>query len=630
MSVRERRLLCLWVLLSMLAAVLASCADQTTDARRVGRHSLRLERSWDAADELFASDAVAQDAFGRAVAIDGNQVLIGAPGRQAAYLFDYVDGVWSEQYKLEASDAQADDEFAAAVAIDGNYAAIGAPGKGAVYMFERDGDWMEQDVIITTGGDDRFGASVALSGDYLLVGAPDRATGGAAIVYARSGDTWSMVQELGTPEAGARHGTAVALSDSTALVGAPGVGDSGRATVFVLDGLLWTEQATLSATDSQADDDFGAAVHVAGDDAIVGAPGDDTSGTDEGSAYVFSRTGEAWMVQKKLSAARAASGDHYGGAVAIGPSYGLVAAADAAPNGDGSGAVAVFASDKAWAEQELLTAPEGLAGDAFGAAVGLAGSHAIVGMPGDDDLADDAGSAVTFRLVLGAGEPCQDDQQCQSGTCVEGCCDAPCSSGQGGSGSSTSSSSGAPAVVQVPVYQVDSSCDGDHVGPILYYVIVDDGQYYEDEYYEDEYYQEEYPDAYYVEEDCGGDPSEPYENEGFDEEVGVDTDDDPAADGDCASDTSDTTATSDSDSDCGGDTTDTSSSSDSSDCGGDTSTSSSGSDDGSSSDSDCGSDSSTASSGNGRQWRKRPRMSFVLFWAAVFAWPLRRRGRGGK
>ena len=85
----------------------------------------------------------------------------------------------------------------------------------------------------------------------------------------------------------------MALSGDTALVGAyrDDVGantDQGSAYVFTRSGTTWTQQAKLTASDGAADDWFGYSVALSGDTALVGADWDDVgANADQGSAYVF-------------------------------------------------------------------------------------------------------------------------------------------------------------------------------------------------------------------------------------------------------------------------------------------------------------------------------------------------------
>ena len=59
-----------------------------------------------------------------------------------------------------------------------------------------------------------------------------------------------------------------------------------------------------------ARDDFGASVSVSGDTAVVGAFLDDVgANVDQGSEYVFVRSGTVWTEESKLTAADGAAGD---------------------------------------------------------------------------------------------------------------------------------------------------------------------------------------------------------------------------------------------------------------------------------------------------------------------------------
>ena len=66
--------------------------------------------------------------------------------------------------------------------------------------------------------------------------------------------------------------------------------DQGSAYVFVRSGTTWNQQQKLTASDGAADDQFGYSVAISGDTAVVGAPDDDIGAkSDQGSAYVFVR-----------------------------------------------------------------------------------------------------------------------------------------------------------------------------------------------------------------------------------------------------------------------------------------------------------------------------------------------------
>ncbi|MFB3133484.1 MAG: FG-GAP repeat protein, partial [Rhodothermales bacterium] len=272
---------------------------------------VRQGQTWTQQAKLIASDAGEGDSFGRAVALDGDYLLVSAPGNDeqgertgAVYVFKRDGETWTQQAKLTASDAGVLDGFGSAVALEGALAAIGASGDdfptGSVYLFERDGEtWIERDNVSSGDGtfDDFFGDTVALSGDYILVGVrrddDDGESSGSAYVFMRDGDTWEQQDKLTASDAAAgdEFGTSVALSGDRAVVGAPGNDDdgedSGAAYVFERDGETWTEQSKLTATDARADAEFGNAVALSGGSALIAAFMDDDRAGRAGAAYVY-------------------------------------------------------------------------------------------------------------------------------------------------------------------------------------------------------------------------------------------------------------------------------------------------------------------------------------------------------
>ncbi|MBW2537142.1 MAG: FG-GAP repeat protein [Deltaproteobacteria bacterium] len=107
--------------------------------------------------------------------------------------------------------------------------------------------------------------------------------------------TWVEQQRLAASDgAGSadEFGGAVSLSGDTALVGAhryydSHIGNAGSAYVFVRSGSTWTEQQKLTASDGALNDEFGISLSISGDTALVGATGDDDNGEESGSAYVW-------------------------------------------------------------------------------------------------------------------------------------------------------------------------------------------------------------------------------------------------------------------------------------------------------------------------------------------------------
>jgi FG-GAP repeat len=304
---------------------------------------------WSQQQKLEAADAAANDVFGFSVAISGETIVVGAvgddgaagSGQGSAYVFVRSGGVWSQQQKLEASDAAAFDNFGFSVAISGKTIVVGAVGdagatgifQGSAYVFVRSGGvWSQQQKLEASDAAalDFFGNSVAISGETVVIGAfrDAGAAGsfqGSAYVFVLSGGVWSQQQKLEAADAAAgdQFGFSVAISGETIVVGA--VGDAGAAGssqgstyVFVRSRGVWTQQQKLEASDAAAFDVFGSSVAISGKTIVVGAQGDGgAAGIQQGSAYVFVRSGGIWAQQQKLEAADAAALDFFGGSVAI-------------------------------------------------------------------------------------------------------------------------------------------------------------------------------------------------------------------------------------------------------------------------------------------------------------------------
>lgn len=195
---------------------------------------------------------------------------------------------------------------------------------------------------------------------------------------------------------GDQFGKSVSLSGERALIGAfrdnEGLSDNGSAYVFMRTGDTWTQDAKLIADDAAAGDLFGHSVSLSGDRALIGAIDDDDGGNASGSAYVFVHTGDTWTQEAKLVADDAAASDDFGTSVSLSGDRALVGSSF---NNGGSAYVFVRTGDT-WVQEAKLTADDAEAGDLFGASVSLSGDRALIGGFGDDDAGESSGAAYVF------------------------------------------------------------------------------------------------------------------------------------------------------------------------------------------------------------------------------------------
>jgi hypothetical protein len=260
-----------------------------------------------------------------------------------------------------------------------------------------------------TAPGDFFGYRVSISGDgsYAIAASyGDSNYTGSAYIFSRSGSTWGYQSKITGPDAeqGDRFGKSVALSGdgSYALVGAyrhtDVVADQGSAYVFSRSGSSWTFQSEITAPDAAVGDRFGESVALSGDGsyAIVGARLDDDVASSSGAAYIFNRSGSSWTFQSKVTAPDPNPGGlHFLGCSVAISGDGSYAISGAYGASDYTGAAYIFSrSGSSWSYQSKITAPDAAQQDRFGWSVSMSsdGSYAIAGADRDDST----GSAYIF------------------------------------------------------------------------------------------------------------------------------------------------------------------------------------------------------------------------------------------
>lgn len=390
--------------------------------------------------QLTASDWEAEDWFGASSAASGNTVVIGATGNDflglngqegKAYVFSRdSSGAWLEQQSLAASDLAAGDAFGFAVAIHGNTVVIAAPFKdegladaGAVYVFQQsaNGSWQEVGKLMSPHKEsgELFGRSVAIWGDEIIIGANNSTSGqnggdfvglaGAAYVFKEDyNGQWNFVQKLLASDrsSGAHFGGRIARTDSLLIVGAdfdqkgltvssPSIYNSGSAYVFqkTQQG-NWQEVSKLKASDAGPYEYFGRSVGIDGSTIVVGAT---QSGRVDpvpsgiggtGAVYVYEPDSSGqWLEKQRIVPSDSAIDDHFGNALAIQEDRLLVGAEFkvvtnlAGDSLDYAGAAYLFYknADGSWEEEETLIASDRAYGYSFGRSVSIADSGLLVG-----------------------------------------------------------------------------------------------------------------------------------------------------------------------------------------------------------------------------------------------------------
>ncbi len=318
------------------------------------------------------AEAAGWDGYASALDASGDELLVGARGLRAAYVFENVGGSWVERARIDDPAGAVAGTFASAVQLDGDRLALSSSAflaAGPVHVYERQGaSWTLRQSLLEAGLSslDRFGASLALDGDHLLVAA-DGFDGDAGAVFAYRRDSKSAEFEL---------------------VQVIEVDDGGA---------------------------FGSDVAIEGDVAVIGAREDDEAAVDGGAIHVLEWIEKEWKVVEKLRpddlGLVPAAGDRLGARVAIADPFVFAGAHldDVGVATDaGSVAVAVRGADGKLSGHAVLNAPLMQGGDRFGEALDARRSgdevRVIVGAPSGDLLPLDNSAAHVFRAGVAGGE----------------------------------------------------------------------------------------------------------------------------------------------------------------------------------------------------------------------------------
>lgn len=412
-----------------------------------------------AAPELaLAGSPKANAEMGDAVAVSERYIVAGAPGANEVYIFERPAGSTGTTMRGGIATAKASNGFnliatiaapgggafgdkwgsSVAMTSDGGTLVIGVPGVGAgqVAVFqEPDGGWNSTVSAVQTinapaaSGDvlpDDFGTSVGLASDgRVVIGAPTtdvfgQADAGMVAVYAPlAGGTYANTptQTFNAPiaQAGASFGAEVEATPTAFAVGAPlqddgGSMDEGAVYTYASGGtnVPFVTAAVISPPDGGAlGDKWGTGIGLTGNTLVIGAPGDDTAGTDTGAAYVYESPSGSFgsATPSALVPERTTGGEAVGMSVEAAGDYVVVGAplSDRLGVADTGTAFVFERPERGWnvAVSHLadieLRASESQIDQEFGDSVAVTAQGLVIGVPQRDvDARPDQGEADTF------------------------------------------------------------------------------------------------------------------------------------------------------------------------------------------------------------------------------------------
>ena len=376
---------------------------------------------------LTNPNAASETQFGLSVALAGGRLVVGVPGEDVAHIYNLAGATPTVPVlTVTTPNPPANGSFGLAVAISGLRVVVGDEGDdtgatnaGSVFVFNLASGTPTVPVAVLNNpapaSNDQFGAAVAVAGTRIIVGAPLDDAGatdaGSAYFYDLAGATPTV--PVGTftnpaPIIGKNFGYAVALNGTVAAIGAPGestgAADAGSAYVYdVASGTPFAVVQTLNNPGPATNDLFGKVVAVSGSRVVVGCENDDPGALfDDGSAFVYDMaSGTPTVPVATFANPTPAAGDNFGREAAIVGTRIVVGAPgdDTAASNAGIGYVFDLTSGTPTLPVLTLNQPGPAVGQKFGTATAVSGTRVIVGAPSDDTGGADAGIVTVYDLA---------------------------------------------------------------------------------------------------------------------------------------------------------------------------------------------------------------------------------------
>lgn len=285
--------------------------------------------SWVEKQIFKPTSETAAGGFGSSVAIDGDTAIASYSYTAAGghiYVFLRTGDTWAIQQIVQGDDTGAGDVFGDSTYggprgcdISGDSICASAAGNGvdgACYVLTRTaGVWTQQQKLTPTVAGGTWGPPTVIDGDTIAVGNnlydDAQSNQGRVDVWTRTAGVWTLQQVIDAKVIanGGQFGWAVDVSGDTLIIGANGLDDPianvGQVYIYTRDAGVWSWDSTFRAEHylTETNDDFGWAVWIGGDNALIGARGDENPGDGLGFAgafYHLKKTDGVWAISERV------------------------------------------------------------------------------------------------------------------------------------------------------------------------------------------------------------------------------------------------------------------------------------------------------------------------------------------
>lgn len=307
------------------------------------------------------------------------------------------------------ADAQYARQFGSAIAVSGSDVLIGEgrnllqKGSVFVYSYSDDGEWVNSGVITSSSASssgDGFGRAIAATDDYAVIGAPDE---GSVYIFGRDETGWTEVASV--HDSAINFGSAVAIDSWHIAVGASGNREGGAVVkVYRLDG---TSDPILvgELSNGDAGSRFGSALDIQNENLVVGAPGANNR-MGVAYSYRFEESSGRWELADSLQSGSPYERVQFGSSLLLAGSH-LVVGVPGQEGGVGSTMIFEYDDNSGnWVDANRVAPFDATGGERFGSSLAFGDGTLFVGSPGYD-----ARSGAVYLFDVGSGEGRMHDVQ---------------------------------------------------------------------------------------------------------------------------------------------------------------------------------------------------------------------------
>lgn len=154
-----------------------------------------------------------------------------------------------------------------------------------------------------------FSSALDLGENTMVIGAKSEGEAGVVYIYERNSggvENWGLTQRIVPNSNEYSFGTSVKISENHLVIGASQTRKDGNITgaAFIYsrnDQNIWVRTKILYPDSNNDSQNFGYSVSINDDFLIIGAPGQENSGDNNGSVYVYRKINNDWEFSQKLT-----------------------------------------------------------------------------------------------------------------------------------------------------------------------------------------------------------------------------------------------------------------------------------------------------------------------------------------